>query len=84
MRDELTIDVAGSYPIKFGYGLCSTGPLDGEHQNGMAVDTYHSWDGKRVSCGGVMSYKDVLRLQNHISQWLEHRQKHLLNREMKG
>lgn len=68
---ELQIAIAGSYPIKFGSGLCSTGPEDGEHQNGIAVDYWHSWDGKRMFCGGVMSRKDVLRLKDHLEKWLE-------------
>ncbi len=71
--DGLEIKVAGSYPIKFGSGLTSTGPENGEHQDGMELDVWCMWGDRRMFSGGVMSYADVLRLKSHIEAWLEMR-----------
>ena len=73
MRDELEIEVAGAYPIKFGYGLCSAGPNDGEYQNGMSFYTLHSCNGKMMFCGGVISFRDVFRLKIHLEHWIGRR-----------
>lgn len=73
MSDELEIEVAGAYPIRFGSCLTSTGPKEGDHQNGMSFDSLHSWDGKMMFCGGVISFRDVIRLKIHLEHWIGRR-----------
>lgn len=72
--EPLEIPIAGSRPVRFGVCLCSTGPKGGEHENGISFDTWNSWDGKQRFCGGVMGYKDVLRLKQHLEEWLKIRE----------